>query len=770
MVSIGGIRTVRIGFRANRAPFPGGDVMTISCRNFEISRPVGFSAGEILVGLAVLLGGSLIVAGEPSPPVDKQGDGGGIAPDGESARRLGWTMKLHLPVDGQTYGRVRRYVMEAQDRASEMGRQPVLIFELKVLPDQSEFGRGTEFGAAYQLADFLSGPKLGKAVTVAYIPQSIQGHAVLVALACDEIIMAPDARIGSAGIDEAALTDTIRFAYGEIAQRRKVVPEAVAMALVDKDIEVLKVETEQSTEYVTRDGLEKLKERRSIQGEPEVLIAAGQPAEFSGREARQYGFVAFLAEDLLAVARALDLEPKAIQVDPSLGDEWRAVRVDLVGPVNAKAADDVQLLIEEAIRRRDVNFVCLWIDSAGGSLADSVRLANFLAMDLDSSEVRTVAYIPDQALADAALVALACDQVVMGPRALLGGEGASLFSESDTGQVQQTIRGAIGPAKDRSWSVPVALIDPNLAVFRCTRLGAIEYSEYFCEEELAEQANAGQWKKGEQITVPGEPLQVDGTEALEYWLANHTAESFLEFKRFYQLENDPDLLQPGWADFLIKQLASPHFSGVLLLLGFLALYVELQAPGVGIGGFFASVCFVLFFWSHYLGGTAGWLEVMLFVAGVSFLLLEVFVLPGFGIFGLGGGAMVIASIVLASQTFVLPGNNYQFAQLQSSLLVLAGAGTGAILAAFMIGRWLPQLPIPANALETGSDGTMATYDDLIGSRGMTSTQLTPSGKARVEGHLIDVIADCEVIERGTEIEIVEVHGNRVFVRAVDRLS
>jgi membrane-bound serine protease (ClpP class) len=427
------------------------------------------------------------------------------------------------------------------------------------------------------------------------------------------------------------------------------------------------------------------------------------------------------------------------------------------------------LLIEDAVRRRDVNFVCVWIDSAGGSLVDSMRLANFLALDLDSAKIRTVAYIPDRALADAALVALACDQIVMAPRALLGGEGASLFSEEDTVHVQKTFREMIGPAKARSWSISVALFDPDLEVFHCTRLGDIKYSECFCEEELAEQPDADQWEKGATITEPGRPLQITGSEAVEYWLVNHTAEDFGEFKRFYGLENDPDLLEPGWADFLIRQLASPQFSGMLLLIGFLALYVELQAPGVGLGGFFAAVCFVLFFWSHYLGGTAGWLEAMLFVAGVSFMLLEVFVLPGFGIFGLGGGAMVITSLVLASQTFVLPGNTYQFAQLQSSLLVLTGAGMGAVVAAVLIGRWLPQLPGPASALETGTNA-MATYDDLVGSRGITSTQLTPSGKARVDGHLLDVIADCEIIERGAKIEIVEVHGNRVFVRAVGTLS
>ena len=34
-------------------------------------------------------------------------------------------------------------------------------------------------------------------------------------------------------------------------------------------------------------------------------------------------------------------------------------------------------------------------------------------------------------------------------------------------------------------------------------------------------------------------------------------------------------------------------------------------PGSGIGGFIGTVCFLLFFWSHYLPSTAGWLEIIL---------------------------------------------------------------------------------------------------------------------------------------------------------------
>ena len=148
-------------------------------------------------------------------------------------------------------------------------------------------------------------------------------------------------------------------------------------------------------------------------------------------------------------------------------------------------------------------------------------------------------------------------------------------------------------------------------------------------------------------------------------------DDFAAFKQVYGLENELVLAEPGWADYLIDALAAPAVAWLLLLIGGAALYAELQAPGIGIGGFVAGICFLLYFWSKHLDGTAGWLEVLLFVAGVCCILLEMFVLPGTAIFGLGGGLLVIVSLVLASQTFVLPRNDYQMAQ-----LARFAAGTG----------------------------------------------------------------------------------------------
>jgi membrane-bound ClpP family serine protease len=80
------------------------------------------------------------------------------------------------------------------------------------------------------------------------------------------------------------------------------------------------------------------------------------------------------------------------------------VRVVLEGPITPSIVSRAQRTIENQIRDHKVNFVCLRIDSPGGSLADSMNLANFLA-NQDPARVRIVAYVPTMARADAALVA-----------------------------------------------------------------------------------------------------------------------------------------------------------------------------------------------------------------------------------------------------------------------------------------------------------------------------------------------------------------------------
>ncbi|MCC6125546.1 MAG: hypothetical protein IT426_11330 [Pirellulales bacterium] len=687
-------------------------------------------------------------------------------------KSVGWSIRIQLPIDAQTLPRVKRFVKRALEQAEAQNAAPVLIFEFAVPKGQENFGRGSDFWSASSLADYLTGDELNRARTVAYLPQSIQGHAVLAAIACQQIVMNKDAAIGAAGIDEKTILPEYADWYKTIANRRRTVPEGIALAMLNPADELYLVDTEEAKGiYIDRAGLQELKSRKAV-GKPKVVKPAGETAQFTGGEARQMSIASYLAADRRELAAALNLPLISVDDDPSLDRPWKAVRVDVKGPLHGDAAERIQRLIEDQIGLKGVNFVCLWIDTPGGTALECGNLANYL-VSLDSRSVRTVAYIPREARSDAAAIAFACDQIVVHPDAILGGSGAYSLAPDEIQALVELLRKRVAVKKGCSWSLMAAAIDPRLDVYRCTRLGDVDY---FCDEELAEQPDPKQWAKGAKITAPGMPLRISGREAGEYRLANHVVGDFREFRRIYGLENDPALVEPGWADALIDGLKSPGMAVLLLVIGFVGLYLEIHSPGVGIGAFLALVCFVLFFWSRYLGGTAGWLEVLLFIAGVACILLEIFVIPGFGIFGLGGGALVLASIVLASQTFVIPHQDYQFAQLRNSLLVIAGTGMGILAAGYFLQKWLPHTPYasriilapPADeeAEAINRREMLVNLTSLLGQTGVTTTPLFPGGKARFGDEIVDVLSDGEVIERGKTVEVVEVRGNRVLVREI----
>jgi membrane-bound ClpP family serine protease len=721
-------------------------------------------------GVLACLAGVLLLAADNQPaPARKAGD----SADAQPAPAVGRLVRVPLPITGNADTQVISTVQKAIDDMPRGRDRGVLVLEFSGVNNQS--GQGSDFERSLKLARHLSGRKASAAKTVAYIPKALKGHAVLVAMACEEIVMAPDAVIGEAGLDEPAeeaSDPTVRSGYREIANRRRTIPAEAALAMLDKSLELLIVETEVSPEFVLKEDLEKLKERHTIQSQ-KILSPPGQFALFTGREARELGFVKYLADDRPALARALSLRPEALEDDPSLGGGWRPVRVVLQGPITASLASRTQRTIETQIRDYKVNFVCLWLDSPGGSLSDSMNLANFLA-DQDPARVRVVAYVPKMARADAALVAMAADQLVMNHDAVLGGEGDIAFSRDDLQSVRETLRDSLAPKKGRPWSLAAALVDPQLQVFACSnrRDGTVAY---FSEDELRAQDDPETWNRGAEVTRAGEPLRVTGDRAVELGIARHAVPDFAGFKQEYGLEGEMAVAEPSWADYLIDALAAPAVAWLLLLIGGAALYAELQAPGIGIGAFVAGICFLLYFWSKHLDGTAGWLEVLLFAAGVACILLELFVLPGSAIFGLGGGLLIIASLILASQTFVVPHNEYQMRELRDSLLGLLAAGAGVGVLAMLMRRYLPHTPLLSGMMlepPTGAERddiahreALVDFDHLLGQHGVATTQLTPSGKARFGSELVDVIAESEVIGRGTEVVVSEVHGNRVVVRS-----
>jgi membrane protein implicated in regulation of membrane protease activity len=137
--------------------------------------------------------------------------------------------------------------------------------------------------------------------------------------------------------------------------------------------------------------------------------------------------------------------------------------------------------------------------------------------------------------------------------------------------------------------------------------------------------------------------------------------------------------------------------------------------------------------------------------------------PGTGLPG------VIASIVLASQSFVMPVNEYQIRQMQRSQHGILAPAAGVTLLGFLLRHWLPATPILRNVvLEPPDDADVDDpLDELVGRFGTTTTRLAPAGKARIGDAVRDVASDGPLIEPGTAVRVVDVRGGRVIVHPAE---
>jgi membrane-bound serine protease (ClpP class) len=712
----------------------------------------------LLLTLA-LVGLALVPNGAGHSPLSARS---AFAQEGGTGRAMYFTVPL--PITGTVDLQVRGRIERALKNLPKGGDRPTFILEFQ--PAEGADGSGSDFGRSLSLANFLSGEALAGVRTVAWLPKTVRGHAVLPVLACEQIVMAKEAELGAATDRNETIDPTVREGYREIASRRRVIPEAVALGLLDPEATVFKVTTLSGVQYVGPEKLEELRTAGEVVKE-ETLFQPGDPHLLSGVQMRQAGFVTHVANNRRELAAALSISPRDVEASQAPDDGWKAIRVDIDGLVHRQQVNWTLRTINDRLKHGDVNLLVIYLRSPGGDPAQSLRLARRLA-ELGEN-VHSVALVERQALADASLIALACDSLIVQAEAKVGGPGEANLSAAQREALRDPIE-QVMHAEGRDWSLPLALIDPSVEVYPYTRIGS-DTVRYLSAAEYDSLEDRDDWQRGERPLKTADGLT--GLKLEELGLAR-AVQNIDEFRTIYQIEGELRPIRANWALVFIEWLSDPRIAGLLLFVAWFALMFEMSSPGVGLPGFISATCFLLYFWSQFLHGTAGWLEVLLFAAGMVFVAVELFLIPGTGAFGIGGGLMIIASIILASQTFVLPANAYQMKQLPVSLLVMATGLAGGVAAIFVIRRFLPNTPYLNRMLLKPPEGeeleelnrreSLVSWEHLAGKTGFTTTPLVPAGKAQFGDELIDVISDGEMLERGTSVYVAEVLGNRVIVR------
>jgi membrane-bound serine protease (ClpP class) len=444
-----------------------------------------------------------------------------------------------------------------------------------------------------------------------------------------------------------------------------------------------------------------------------------------------------------------------------------------------------------AVAKRDgADLVIVEIDSGGGLVDPSFNIARTLR-DLDWAH--TVAYVPREALSGAAVVALGCDQIYLHPDAAMGDVGVmtvgrdSLFryaEEKIRTHVASQLRD-LAEARGRPPALAEAMVNMDLVVYEVTNRETGERT-FMSDAEIESSDAPNVWEKGKPVLESREKhfLEVNGRRAVELGLADGNARDLPELTGILGLAGQPRILRPTGIDTAVFILNLPLVTGLLFVVGLVALYIEFSAPGISIGGLIAVLCFALFFWSRFLGGTAEVLEVVLFLAGVLFLAVEVFVLPGFGVAGITGMLLIVAGLVMASQDFVIPQTPRQVESLSVSMLVLVSSGVVFLVAASVLSRYFGSLPIVNRlVLKPVSDspaqgGVRVTAEGKplpsvqcavsVGDWGVALTPLRPSGKASFGDEIMDVLTDGTYVDAGRSIRIDEMLGSSILVSEVEQ--
>ena len=218
-------------------------------------------------------------------------------------------------------------------------------------------------------------------------------------------------------------------------------------------------------------------------------------------------------------------------------------------------------------------------------------------------------------------------------------------------------------------------------------------------------------------------------------------------------------------------LVNPLVRGILIMLIVAGIYFELQTPGVTFPIILAIAAAVLYFAPLYLDGLAQHWEIIVFIIGILLILLEIFVIPGFGITGIAGIALVVLGLTFA----MIDHSVFEFGfskafgiVFKSFLLVIISMSISLFLSIYFSSRIITNSRIEGLALKSEQrreDGFISVDNKthLLGKEGIAMTMLRPSGKIELDGEVFDAISEIGFIEASEKVVINKYESGQLYV-------
>lgn len=371
--------------------------------------------------------------------------------------------------------------------------------------------------------------------------------------------------------------------------------------------------------------------------------------------------------------------------------------------------------------------IILEIDTPGGVIDAAWKIGELF----DSTPLKVIAYVHNDALSAGAFLALHADKIYMSPSGKMGAAqaiiptGDAADEKAQSAWVASMISAAQSSNRNPLYAEAMANPDIDLPELRAGKGKLLTLT--------ANEAKEVQYSEGTVNSLEN-LLQQLGYENAQIISTNETV--FEKVARF---------------------ITNPIIVPILLSIAGLGFVVELYSPGFGVPGTMAFISLLLFFYGHLVAGLAGYETIILFILGVGLVIAELF-LPH-GIAGVIGAIAIIGSIILAGGD--------PFTMGISVLIAIAIAIIGMVILMKFFGKKLHLLNkmVLMDATDTES-GYVSNVNrtELIGKTGETVTPLRPSGTILVDEERVDVVSEGSYIDKGKHVKIVKVEGSRIVVR------
>ena len=451
---------------------------------------------------------------------------------------------------------------------------------------------------------------------------------------------------------------------------------------------------------------------------------------------------------------------------------------------------------------QDVEYLIYEIQTYGGLVQSADDISKYFILDV-GKKAHTVAYVTTEAISAGAMISVSCQDIIMLENTTIGDCAPIVLGGKLEGvereKTESFIRAVfVRAAEANGYPAPMlkAMVTMQEKVYRVKNLQTSEY-EFFEDRDLPQDPNKYDLDNKALVVDDDELLTLTASQAFEYGIARAQVKDraealdFLAGRDGVTFAGEPIVLRTNWSEEMVRWLNSPAVMAVLVMIAMLGVYIEFNTPGVGLPGLAAVTCFVIIIGSKYLVGMANWVEVALFAVGILLLLVEIFVLPGFGVAGFAGIACIFVGLfgMLVKNPpgeFPWPQDAIAWSDFTSGILALCLGIVGFAILAWLITKYLPKTEneflsglflVPA----AGGQGSAAhvsmttppeseTRSVKVGDTGQVVLTLRPTGKARFGDAMVDVVAEAEFIDKGSKVEIIEIHGNRVVVKVLEERS